>query len=357
MMISNIELTHPAWLWLLVGFALTAFILKRYQKNQDDETRLENLSVLPGRGNIRHKHPLFFLLKQSTKTGPRPHRVPKNWWQWVVLTCLVLALTQPVRTGKVLPEPPQRRDIVFIVDASVSMILRDYLLDGQRIDRMTLLKSVLNRFVDGLHGDRLSVIVYADQAYTMVPPTRDHNLVKTMLSRIKTGVAGRSNAMGDAIALAVKHAGKDPQRRRVLILFSSGARPTGEVTPEDIAALAAEMKLTLYSIAIGAGNATAEEQRIAGLIYDPADFARLENLAKTTGGRFFPTGDAESLTKAIADVAKIETNPVKPPPRHERRTLYQWPLAAGLLLLTLVQLSRVFAQGRTQLRTQRRRPS
>ena len=60
----------------------------------------------------------------------------------------------PVRIGARLPDPPDDRDIVFIVDVSVSMVLRDYELDGQRIDRMNLLKALLDRFTQGLDNLR-----------------------------------------------------------------------------------------------------------------------------------------------------------------------------------------------------------
>ena len=66
-----------------------------------------------------------------------------------VVASIAISLTEPVRIGERLPDPPQERDIVFIVDTSISMILRDYVLDGKRIDRMTLLKGVLDRFEIG----------------------------------------------------------------------------------------------------------------------------------------------------------------------------------------------------------------
>jgi Ca-activated chloride channel family protein len=330
----NIQLAQPEWLLLFPALLVALALLRRYQPGQDDGETLG----LSSQRNTQYIHPRLDLLQTLTKPKSGANRRPQAWWRWLALACMVAALSQPERVGERLPEPPQRRDIVFIVDTSVGMLLRDYLVDGKRIDRMTLLKGVLGRFVDGLQGDRLSVIVYADSPYTLVPLTYDHQLVRRMLARVETGVAGRTNAMGDAIALAVKEAGEAANRRRVLILFTDGARPTGRIAPAAAAVLAAEAKLTLYSVAIGAGSRQAEEHRATGLLYDTADRARLERIAERTGGRLYWAGDTRSLSDAIDRIAQSETDPVKSIDRHVHHSLYQWPLVLGLLILSWVQL-------------------
>ena len=69
---------------------------------------------------------------------------------------------------------------------------------------MSFLKSFLDRFAQQLEGDRISVIVFGDSAYTLLPLNEDLQLTRRMLSRIKTTMAGRFNALGEAIALGVK---------------------------------------------------------------------------------------------------------------------------------------------------------
>lgn len=349
---DSLALSKPLWLWLLPILILGSFLLRRIQ-------RFEWPDIFNDWQTHRYVHPFFHILSKLSKphsdTEESSRRWWHEWWRWLVFVCMILALSQPERIGQRLPDPPMQRDIVFIVDTSVGMMLRDYVLDKHRIDRMTLLKGILGRFVTNLHGDRISIVVYGDEAYTLVPLTPDHRLVQRMLSRIETGMAGRTNAMGEAVALAVKEANQatpsssttfnsdsHSKRRRVLVLFSQGARPTGQINPQEAAALAAEAHLTLYTIAIGAGSANNKEDKKVQLLYDPSDLERLKAMAERTGGKRYWANDTESLSSAIGDIAHIEQDSVIPPPRYDHQPLYQWPLLAGLLLLTVVQLIDIF---------------
>lgn len=333
---AALQLAHPAWLWLLVPVLLIG--AGWYLRPRRSVAQAGHLPGYSRAGQGRYRHPRFALLIEALAREPQSARPLHAAWRLAVLACLVLALAQPERIGPKLPEPAQRRDIVFIVDNSVAMNLRDYVLDRQRVERLAVLKGMLHRFVNKLPGERISVVLYADRAYTLVPLTYDHGLVHAMLNRIDTGLAGRSNAVGDAVALAVKEASEAPDRRRILVLFSSAARPTGTIGPLDAARLAAQHQLQLYTVAIGAGNAEAEERRRSGLIYDPADVAQLQSMAHITGARSYLTTDTRELATAIEAIAQTEQKPAQQQPRYAREPLFQWPLLAGLGLLSLAQL-------------------
>jgi Ca-activated chloride channel family protein len=330
-----LQLLAPAWLWLLPALALAALVWRRSAGGDDDS----GLAAAAPGARLRVRHPLVHLLLPERPASRRT--VGRALIAWTVLACLVLALAQPVRIGEQLPEPPSERDVVFIVDTSVSMILRDYVLDGERIDRMTLLKGLLDGFARSLEGDRIGVIVFADTPYTMVPLTPDIDLVRRMLARITTGIAGRSGAVGDAVALAVREAQKSSGQRPVLVLFTDAALPTSRIAPEDAAGLAARSGIALYTVAIGAASREAEERRTMGLIYHPANVALLRAMAERTGARSYQAGDADALQSAIDDIGRRETSTRTLPPRYYREPLYHWPLLFGLALLTLYQCARL----------------
>lgn len=327
-----LQFDQPQCLWLLPLAALlwvTGAILGRH----DENTGLSNASSF---SNLRFLHPLVRLLPERSLLS-KPS-VLRMLVYGLVSSCLVVSMSRPVRLGEQLPEPPRERDIVFIVDTSVSMILRDYVLDGERIDRMSLLKGLLDRFTQRLHGERLSVIVVGDRPYTLVPLTRDQSLIRRMLTRIEPTMAGRNSAVGDGIALAVKEAGKQPGRQQLLVLFTDAHQPIGKISPQDGAALAKQAGLPLYTIAIGAATYAAEEQRVSGLIYHPADVALLRQLAEHTGAKSYQAGDSQALEQAIAAIEQAEYNVGESTPRYYRESLYHWPLLLGLLILSLYQL-------------------
>jgi Ca-activated chloride channel family protein len=330
---NHLVFLHPAWLWLLPALLAVMLLWRVLGKHCD------TASLFATGSRQRFLHPLIHLLPAAATT--RHASLWHTLLVGLVFVLLVLSLAEPVRLGTRLPDPPRERDIVFLVDASVSMNLRDYVLNGQRIDRMSLLKAVLDRFVQQLPGERMAIVVFGDSAYTLVPLTRDHELLRRQLARIETTVAGRFNAIGDAIALGVKQAEAQPKRRRVLVLLTDADQPTGAIEPRAAAELARAAGLPLYTVAIGASGAEAAEQRNAGLIYQPVDTALLASLAQRTGARSYQAGDTHALQQAIADISRLESNVRKLPPRYVQQPLYHWPLLLALALVLLTPLLRL----------------
>jgi len=330
---SNIEFTQPMWLWLLPILAGLYLLLRHLGEAEDDI----GLAEISPESRLHLLHPLAVLLPTRDKMIHK--RIGQQILHMLVLVLLVITLASPERIGEKLPEPPENRDIHFIVDSSISMMLRDYVLDGKRVDRMSVLKQVLMHFVDGLRGERISVTVFGNRAYTLVPLTRDQALIRHMITRIEPSIAGRYNAMGDAIALAVSQASQQKTRRQVLVLLTDADTDTGIIPPRTAAQLAAEANLPLYTVAIGSGAQEAAEQRIVGLVYEPADLQLLKQLSELTGAISYQARDTQALQKAIQAIEQLEKTPLKAEPRYYREPLYLWPMLLALSLLTLTQVS------------------
>jgi Ca-activated chloride channel family protein len=331
-MLANIQLASPYWLVLLVAPVILGRLTLTSRWLRSDES-------------YRLRHPAAAMLADIQEKLFTRKRKRSVIWRWAVFALMVLALAQPQQLGKKLPASPQQRDIVFVIDTSVSMLLKDYLVNGKRIDRMTMLRGVLGRFARSLKGSRLSLIVFGDNAYTLLPLTRDRQLVLSMLDKVETGMAGRSKALGDALSLAVRQAKSSTRKRRLLILFSDASRATGTITPEEAAELAASENLRIYTIAIGASKKSAAEKHFAGLIYDVASLERLKTIAAKTGGSFFQASDTESLQQAIRTIETSERNPARKTEQYAVTPLYSWPLLAAVILLLSVRTASILRGG------------
>ena len=292
--------------------------------------------------NQQYLHPQYELIKKLVNVKNSGTIRYFRWLRfiliWLVISLSFMAMAQPEWIRKHLQESSKYRDIVFVVDTSISMMQRDYLLNEKRIDRMTLLKGILSRFIDRLKGDNISIVVYADSVYTLVPLTRDHHLARTMLSRVSVGIAGRSSALGDALAQAVHEAEQSINRNRVLVLLTDATRLTGGINSNVAMELARQAGLHVYTVAIGARTSEASEKKISGLIYDPADIERLKKIATHTGGHFYWAGDTRALSNAIRDIELAERSQDKPGIKYIRQPLYQWPLLAAIILFTVLQI-------------------
>ncbi len=242
-----------------------------------------------------------------------------------------------MQRGAKLPDLPPERDILLLVDVSISMTLTDYTLDGQPRSRMEVLKTLLHDFANRLQGERLGMIVFAENPYLLVPLTRDPTLVQSQLQRLTPTLAGRVSAVGDAITLALKEAGKQPQRKPIFVLFTDADESIGRVDPEAAAALAAESKIPLYTIAIGFTAATMTGDT-GGSVYQPVNLALLQALSERTGAKTYQAGDAQAVEQALADITRQHQNAAEQISRYEQQPLYHWLLLAGLLPLMLWQL-------------------
>lgn len=339
MIIGYIEFLLPGFLWLLPVLAVVAITWQRVIAH-GNKTHIQVNGFITPASDLKVRHPLLTRLLSRPFSHASSSKLDPIII-WLVLTMLVLALAQPVKTGSRMPDPKEQRDITFIVDTSVSMMLRDYVLDGQRIDRMSFLKSFLDRFAQQFEGDRISVIVFGDSAYTLLPLNQDLSLTRHMLSRIKTTMAGRFNALGEAITLGVKESMRKPDRRRILVLFTDADTSTDSISPVAAAELAREAELPLYTIAIGASTYEAAEEEPGGLIYHPANTALLQKLADLTGAKSYQAGDEKTLNDAIADIEQREKYEKEVDPRYFNIPLFPIPLVTGLLILTLYQLVRL----------------
>ena len=343
--VSHYELSQPEWLWLIPIILGINFILKFNTLKHVIKSTPAELSEISDKQRFRH--PLINTL--NIATSHFNFKSSSGLIKTFILALLTLALTQPIKIGKKLPDPPQERDIIFIVDTSVSMILRDYILNGERIDRMSLLKGVLDSFIHKLKGERMSIIVFGDHAYTLVPLTSDELLLRKMLSRVQATMAGRFNAIGEAIALAVKQATKNDnssKRKRVLVLLTDADQPTGSIDPTTAAHLAKNAKLPIYTIAIGATTLAAEEKRQGGLLYSPVDIDLIKQLSSITGAKNYQAGNPDALKNAIQAISLHETNKKKIKPQYFREPLYYWLLIIALVTFSLQQLIRVLPKNK-----------
>lgn len=328
-----ILLEHPAWLWLLPALAAVAWLWRRLGGPGEPATLAAGQA-----GTRRFLHPLAHLLPRDGAAAGKRWRLVTAW---AGLALLVLALAQPVRLGERLPEPPRQRDIVFIVDTSVGMLLRDYTLAGERLTRMDMLKRLLDELVQGLAGDRIGVVAFGESAHTLVPLTADHALVRSQLARLESGLAGRFKAIGAAVAQAVQAARRvQGGERRLLVLLTDGQQPTGAIAPLAAAQLAADEGLALYTVAIGATSYAAAEEGAGNLIYHPADLELLRAMAAQTGARAYHADGSAALAAAIRDITARPAAADDRPPRHRRLPLYPWPLLAAALLLLAGMLPR-----------------
>jgi Ca-activated chloride channel family protein len=207
-------------------------------------------------------------------------------------------------------------------------------LNGQPVDRLTLVKAAANDFIAQRKGDRLGLILFGSKAYLQTPLTFDHTTVADMLADASIGLAGVETAMGDAMGLAIKELTQNAEKDRILILLTDGGNNAGQVQPLEAARLAAQNHIRIYTIGLGA-SALVINSLLGPQVINPVsdlDQDVLKTIAKQTGGLYFRAANAEDLYQVYQTMDQIEPVAADAGRFHPVTPLYAWPLAVALLL-------------------------
>lgn len=261
------------------------------------------------------------------------------WW-----LLLVASACGPHWIGDEVALPASGRDLMLAVDLSGSMKIPDMVIGNERVQRIVAIKTVVEDFIKHRKGDRLGLIVFGTNAYVQAPLTFDLNTVENFLRESQIGFAGEETAIGDAIGLAIKRLRDRPGDRHVLVLLTDGANTAGNVLPAAAAKLAAENRITIYTIGIGAdeliipgpfGNSFGARR------VNPSqdlDEESLQHIADTTGGRYFRARNPEELAGIYTLLDQLEPITDKSQTYRPQRALFYWPLGAAFLLSALMAL-------------------
>ena len=211
---------------------------------------------------------------------------------------LVVAVAKPQWVGDPVELQKAGRDLMIAVDLSGSMETQDFTnKNGDQVDRLVAVKSVLKRLADERPGDRLGLIVFGNQAFLQSPFTEDHKTWSTLLDETRIRMAGPSTALGDAVGLAIKIFRDADTENRVLLVLTDGNDTGSMVPPIDAARVAASEQIRIYPIAVGDPSAVGEEA---------IDKDTLRRMADVTGGQAFEALDREQLDEIFQLLDTLE---------------------------------------------------
>ncbi len=259
---------------------------------------------------------------------------------YVIWFLLITAAMGPVWLDEPIRTQQTGRDLLIAVDISGSMDTQDLTLNNEPASRLSVVKSVLSDFIQRRTADRIGLILFGSQAYLQAPLTFDRTTVSQLLNEAEIGLAGPQTAIGDAIGLALKKLKDRPTASRTLIILTDGSNTAGEVSPEQAAQLAAQQKLKIYTIGVGAREVIIPgffgfgDQRV-----NPAsdlDEKSLTAIAEKTGGRYFRADNAESLTKIYQQLDQLEPSKSKSLFYRPQKDLFYWPLGVAFILSLLL---------------------
>ncbi|WP_408098460.1 VWA domain-containing protein [Peredibacter sp. HCB2-198] len=257
---------------------------------------------------------LYFPLNQ--------HKV--SWWKNGLRIVLFLigvvgwgylsySLMQPRKAQKFSPSSVEVNDIVLCIDVSRSMLAEDI-----RPNRLEVAKERIREFARLRPTDRISIVIFSEKVFTLLPLTTDPSLVDKVLSEISIGYLGSGTNIGDGLALSVARAVNSDTKNKVIVLLTDGVANVGTMTPMQAAEEAKKYGIKVYTIGLG----TDEDAKIPvgngifGTQYQlipggSIDYKVLKEISDLTGGKFYPAKSEKALRDILDDIQKLEKTEIK----------------------------------------------
>lgn len=220
---------------------------------------------------------------------------------------LISALARPQTAIKTDYIQQRGIDIAIILDVSGSMQSVDF-----EPNRMESARKTIDDFIVQRGSDRISLIVFAATAHTRIPLTLDHNIIRESLAQVTTeSVNADGTAIGMAISVGINRLKKSDAASRVMVLLTDGDNNAGEIDPITAGKLAQDLGIRIYTIGVGSDVFIFPVQDLFGRtqyrqMQGGFDEALLEQIAETTGGRYFRAKDPNTLSQIFETINQLE---------------------------------------------------
>lgn len=227
----------------------------------------------------------------------------------------IFALARPQEMNTKVRKNVEGIDIVICLDVSDSMLIEDM----KPLNRLEAAKETIARFIEGRTSDRIGLVVFAGESFTMVPPTLDYQMILQRVNEISSASSARikdGTALGVAMANAAGRLKDSQARSRVMIFMTDGENNSGTIDPETGLEIAKGYGIKVYSIGIGKDGPTRIPVYTRDVFgqkiktYQPFESTvneeLLQRMAGDTGGKYYRATNEGALQKVFSDIDRLE---------------------------------------------------
>jgi Ca-activated chloride channel family protein len=305
---------------LLLAFVLVLFWKRRKQKAFADSYLLEKLSP--------EASPFKAVVKMLTIA--------------LALSFLIFALVNPKMGTKLKTIKREGVDIVFALDVSKSMLAQD--IAPNRLEKA---KQIIAKIINKLGSDRVGIIIYAGNAYPLLPITTDQAAAKMFLQNADPDmVSSQGTAINEALKLAKSYYDDDEQTNRYLFIVSDGEDHQENVSY--IADEATKEGIKIFTIGVGKPeggpiplkrNGTLigyKKDRKGETVITQLNDKTLQKIAKDGNGKYLLGNNTTKTVEYIdelllkADKKEFETKQFS-----DFKDQFQWFIGLGILFLVI----------------------
>ena len=257
----------------------------------------------------RKKSALKFSSVKILENGGMKKTIKHRIGKFVItaaVVLLIIALARPQVLEGNLPVHEKGIDIAVVLDVSGSMQSVDF-----EPNRLAVALETIDKFVQQRPQDRISLIIFAGTAYTKIPLTLDHNIIRESLKEVSTeSVNEDGTAIGMAISVGINRLKKSDAVSKIMLLVTDGDNNAGAISPEAASELAKELGIKIYTIGVGTDKTIIPVKVFGQTRYQQMEGGLNEELlqaiADTTEGQYYRAKDSKTLDAIFNNINRLE---------------------------------------------------
>ncbi len=290
---NNIIFSQPIFFAL---FLLIPVLIFWYVKNYNKQNAGINVSTTAAKGlksfktSMRH---LPFILRLLS------------------LSLIILALARPQTKNDEQRAEGEGIDIILCIDVSGSMTARDF-----QPNRLEAAKAVAAAFVDKRPTDRIGIVIFSGESFTLCPLTTDRAVLLSAIRSIRNGLLEDGTAIGAGLSTSVDRLRNSGGKSKVVLLLTDGVNNGGLIDPKTAKEIAKTFGIKVYTVGVGSeGYAPQPVNTNLGVVMEKQkvniDEKLMTEIAVETGGKYFRARDNQSLNTIYATIDKLEKSKVE----------------------------------------------
>lgn len=328
--LTNLSFAQPLYFLLFIPLLLIFFFYLRRQ-NRKSSFKVSSTSQFTAWKN-RGRVPLIYFNEALL---------------FISMCFIIVALARPQIADAKVKRTLDGLDIVVVLDVSDSMLIEDM----KPLNRLESAKQTIGEFIKQRTSDRIGLVIFAGEAFTLVPPTLDYQLILQRISQIQTAQQARikdGTAIGVAMAAGAARLKDSQAKSRVMIFLTDGENNSGTIDPETGLEIAKGYGIKIYSIGLGRsgptklpiyttdpfGNRVKRYQPFESTVNDEL----LTQMATVTGGKYFRATKEDSLQGVFDEINQLETTKIEETKYTKYHEYFYYFLMIGFLLFLLNRL-------------------
>lgn len=287
---------------------------------------------------FNQKLPVAFTKSHTSSSPLTLIRLLPEFLLGLLVILLLLALARPQRTNEKVEQWTEGIDIMLAIDISQSMQIEDF-----TPNRLEAAKEVARDFIKGRLQDRIGIVVFSGDAFSLAPLTTDYSLLNSYLNELNFDmIESRGTAIGSALAVVTNRMRETTSKSKVCILLSDGDNTAGNIDPITAAELAAAFNITIYTIVVGKEGMVPFGKDFFGrpnMVENTVDETTMRKIAAIGSGEFYRVTDQRALLQVFKTIDQLEKAEIKETRFKDTTDFYfvyiRWAMLLFLLWLML----------------------